>query len=299
MTDTLDLTSSLDSRLESLSYADLSEAQPEGTKTTLERGGLTQELSKNQEKFLRDGYVIIEDFLPSRLIEHYCRVRETLPKDLNAKDNYWGGWHYPTPFMDHEELRDVACSSALSSLLRSLVGEPMGLNLALTGWVSTQRNWHSDQYLNPRGLWSKYLAVWFALDDIHEGAGPFEMVPGSHLWPVLTQEKLFSRLTEEEKRSPHWPTFTQSHIARVCENEFADRGSVVEKFTPRKGSILIWHSNLIHRGSVPKHEGLLRKSLICHYSSVPTRRMLDMPKVLTHQGQGSYFDLPTTGSVKP
>lgn len=285
--------------LDSVTYDDLTEVQPEHTKTVLERGGHTQELSKNQAKFLRDGYVIVEDFLPARLIEHYCRIREQLPKDLNEKDNYWGGWHYPTPFMVIEELRDMACSSPLSALLKSLVGEPMGLNLSLTGWVSTQRNWHSDNYLNPRGLGSKYLAVWFALDDIRPDSGPFEFISGSHTWPVLTQEKLFSYLTPEERSSPHWPTFTQDRVAKVCEEEIAKRGGKIEQFIPKKGSILIWHSNLVHRGSVPRNPNILRKSLICHYSSVQTRRLLDMPKFLTHKGQGHYFDLAIAGSVKP
>ena len=54
------------------------------------------------------------------------------------------------------------------------------MHLNLTGWVSTERNWHQDDYLNP------FINSWYgrlvALDKISADAGPFEYVPGSHKW---------------------------------------------------------------------------------------------------------------------
>lgn len=281
-----------------LGYSDLTETQPEHTKTVVERE-LSSALTPLQASFLKDGVLIIENFLTKPLMDAYCQIRERLPKDRQHEDNYYGGWAYPTPFMVYDELRDLALSTQLAQLLKELIGETMGLNLSLTGWQSTQRDFHADQYLNPRGLWSKYLAVWFALDDIDKDAGPFEFVRGSHTWPVLTRDKLFQYLSPEEQASPDWPTFTQDAVARMCKEEIERRGGLIEQFVPKKGTILIWHSNLIHRGSVPKDGNLLRKSLICHYSSVQTRRLIDMPKVLQHKGQGFYFDLPTNGRVRP
>ena len=36
----------------------------------------------------------------------------------------------------------LALHPPLLRMMESLVGEPMLLHLALTGWVSTQRDWH-------------------------------------------------------------------------------------------------------------------------------------------------------------
>jgi hypothetical protein len=285
---------SLDDRLGHLTYDDLTEVQPQETKTDRE---LFPE--KYLDHWANDGIMILESWVYPKLLDLYSALRSSLSMERSAKNNYWDGWHYPTPFMNHPELRDLALAPEIISVINDLVGEPMGLNLTLTGWISTQRNWHSDQYLNPRGLWSKYLAVWIALDDINEDAGPFEFVRGSHKWPVLTQDKLFAHLSPDEQKSPHWPTFTQEHVARCCEQEIAKRGAKIEPFVPKKGDILIWSSNLIHRGSVPKNKNLLRKSLICHYSSVPTRTKIDMPKTKRHTNGGYYFDLPSTGEIKP
>src|SRR5438552_11002670 len=87
----------------------------------------------------------------------------------------------------------------LCATMESLIGEPMMLHLALTGWVSTERTWHQDDYLNPAHVAGWYAAVWMALDDnIHSDSGPFEYLPGSHRWPTLRRDKVISFLTEEE-----------------------------------------------------------------------------------------------------
>lgn len=286
-----------DERLSLLSYSDLAEHQSEDTKTSVEKD---PDKSIFQELFTQQGALVSRGLIPDHLIDAYKEYRETgLPKDRNAKDNYWGGWSYPTPFMNHEPLRDLALCSELSTHLSHLIGETMGLNLALTGWVSTQRNWHQDGYLNPRQLGSRYLAVWIALEDIDPDSGPFQYVPGSHRWPTITQEKLFAHLTPEERTSPHWPTFTQDQLARMCEEEIKERNASVVSHVPKRGDVLCWHSHLMHRGSKPNNPDLLRKSLILHFSSIRVRTKIDMPNVKSHKGTGVYFDLPTDGAVKP
>src|SRR5690606_30331182 len=105
---------------------------------------------------------------------------------------------------------------------------------------------------------------------------PFEFVAGSHLWPCLRRGKLFQYLTPEERQSPDWPTFTQFDVARACEGEMKKRGSKFSRYLPKKGDVLIWHSNLLHRGSPPYNPDRERRALICHYSSILHR--IDMNK---------------------
>lgn len=279
-------------------WSDLTEAQPLDTLTSVEKDFLgsyinnqSSQLTPLQAEFCSNGVVVLKKFLPNGLMERYIRLRESLPKDRSQKDNFWAGWHYPTPFMVHEELRDLALFENMNGVLQELVGEEMGLNLALTGWVSTERNFHQDSYLNPPFLWSNYLAVWMALEDVHPDSGPFQYVPGSHRWETLRREKLFSYLTPDQQGSAHWPTFTQDEVARVCEEEIEKRKAKIVDFVPQRGDVLIWHSNLMHRGSEPKDKSLLRQALICHYSAVSKRK--DMP--LTRRmpkTNGVYFDLP-------
>ena len=74
--------------------------------------------------------------------------------------------------------------------IEMLIGTPMGLNLALTGWRSTTRTWHQDDYLNPPYINCHYAAVWIALEDIDPDCGMFEFVPGSHKWPLTRGAKI-------------------------------------------------------------------------------------------------------------
>lgn len=277
-------------------WNDLTDEQPEVTKTVIEQAPL--ELLPEKQRFWREhGYVVLPNLIPTDVLDEYAAVRERLPKERSAPTNYWGGWHFPTPFMICPQLLDLATYHSLMHELASLVGEYMGLHLALTGWVSTERAWHQDTYLNPSFLWSHYAAAWIALDDIDGDAGPFELVEGSHLWPALRQDKLFRYLAPDQRASPHWPTFTQGEVARVCAEEMERRGSKISSFVPKRGDVLIWHSNLIHRGSAPKNPELLRKSLICHYSSIVRR--LDMERLKRNPTNGMlYFDLPVDGAVR-
>jgi hypothetical protein len=58
---------------------------------------------------------------------------------------------------------------------------------------------------------------------------------------------------------------------------------------------LLWHSNLIHRGTKPRNPELLRKALILHYSGYSKR--MDMEPKIRH-AHGFYFHGPVDGSVR-
>jgi hypothetical protein len=273
-------------RLSEATWADLTEPQPPDTFTSIEFKQFTEE----QKNYIKDGVLHLPGFFTDDDFRDYIELREGLPKDRKLKNNYWGGWSYPTPYLEHGELRELALNPRLMEKLEHVIGEEMGLHLCLTGWVSTERNFHQDTYLNHPDLWSKYLAVWIALDDISPDVGPFQYVPGSNHWPCLKRNKLFEFLTAEERSSPHWPTFTQGEVSRVCQEEMARRNQTYVVYTPKKGDVLIWHANLIHRGSQPLNPELLRKSLICHYSAVATRSSLDMPRYARDPAtNGIYF----------
>ena len=275
--------------LATANWEDLTEPQPPETLTAVEQAGVLGDIDPERVLWLNNGILVLKKFLPDELIARYSEVRAQLPEDKSLKDNFWAGWHYSTPYMVCPELRDLALNKALTDKLAFLIGEDVGLHLALTGWVSTERNYHQDTYLNPPFLWSNYLAVWMALDDIHPDSGPFEFVRGSHNWETLRREKLFNFLSPDEQADPCWPTLTQDGVARVCEEKMKAMRAEPERFIPEKSDVLVWHSNLVHRGTKANNPDLLRKSLICHYSALSKRA--DMPNYKQHGDGGYYFEL--------
>ena len=216
--------------------------------------------------------------------------------------------------MKLDEIKDLSLYAPLMEILNGLIGEPMAMNLNLCNWVSTERNWHQDDYLNPPEVNGHYLACWFALDDIHPDSGVFEFVPGSHKWPVMRGEKVRALLEPHEQTNPDWPRIAERFLDEVFEAKIREQQLLepIERFwhagmvpqkevipfknsphqwsDAKKGDVLIWHAWLAHRGSKPKNPALLRKSLITHYSGINHRPDMQKP-ILWENGdsKGYYF----------
>lgn len=226
-----------------------------------------------------EGVVILKNCLPDWLMNDY-------EQEWLADAPGVGGWRYATPYMEHPMLQRLVCNPLLAQELEDLLGEPAGVHLNLTGWRSTTRDWHQDTYLNPPHVGDSYAAVWIALADIHPDSGPFQYVPGSHRWPVVTQEHIGKHV---DLTDPHWPTYSEDILTPVFTEEIASRGAEVVTYLPKRGDVLIWHGRLVHRGSNPINGDLERRALIAHYSGINHRE--DMPVAVQHEMGGYYFPL--------
>ncbi len=237
-------------------------------------------LSATQQAWRDDGLVILEDWLDGDDIEAYKAAW------LADNQDRPGGWPCDTPYVHEPAILRLVAS--VSPILYDLIGHPMGLHLNLTGWRSTQRNFHADAYLNPDSNRDHYAAAWFALDDIDENAGPFQYVPGSHREFGMLRQDLMLRALGTTTANPDWPRESERILTPLYEDAIAERGLEVREFVPRRGTVLLWHARLLHRGSVPKDPTLERRALIAHLSSVDHRP--DMPPAQSHSG-AAFFPL--------
>lgn len=199
-----------------------------------------------------------------------------------------GGWDYCTPYVDVPELLALACSRPIADALEEAVGEPCGVNLCLTGWTSTLRQWHQDCYLNRESVGDKYAAAWIALGQITPAMGPLEYVPGSHRWHRLKMDKVLDALGEDGSRYD-WPWRSEALLTPLVEERIKREGPWPIKHLPGRGDVLLWHPRLYHRGGRPAFPNAYRPALICHYSGVSTRP--DMPDPVRHGLGGWYFPI--------
>jgi hypothetical protein len=262
---------------------------PEDQKPCIDRASVEDhDLSYYQRQFRRDGILHLSKFMPDALIDRYCSVRDKVTDR--------GGWNMPCPYLHFEEIRDISLYRPMMQLMKELIGNNMVLHLNLTGYKSTERDFHQDQYLNPYHVASNYIAVWIALDDIHPDAGPFQYVPGSNRWGCISQERVFEIMMKEqgiEPSDPRWPSLTQDWVAQACTDEIIRRSARVVDFLPKKGDVLFWHGRLIHRGSRPRDPDRERKSLIAHYSSIlhrPDFQVFKIHESKQWNAEGFYFD---------
>jgi hypothetical protein len=236
-------------------YADLTEA------VTVRP--LPPDATEDQRSYHASGVLHLPGFLPDDLIDDYVRLRAQVQRPR--------GWRCPTPYMFYREIKALCLYRPLMEKMRELAGEAMGLHLNLSNWVSTERAFHQDSYLNPEGVDDHYIAAWIALDDIHPASGPFQFVAGSNHWPVLRRSRIFERLSDGQRRDENWPAATQDWVSAACLEEITNRGASIDTYLPKRGDVLLWHPFLIHRGSPPSEPGRPRKSLIAHYSGISHR----------------------------
>jgi len=268
-------------RIPKVTFDMVSEEVDEAVRPPLDRADCDETNLDEDQRFWRDnGYVIKPGFIPEEMVDRYAALRARHPDK--------GGWGCPVPYMHVSELSDISLYPPLMQLMHRLVGEEMMLHLNLTGWVSTDRNWHQDDYLNPPYINSWYAATWVALDDIHPDCGPFEFVPGSHKWPLMKGHKVRMYLTPEERNSVGWPSLAERFVNDLAQDEIDRRGVEPKRFIARKGDVLIWHGRLMHRGSYAKQPGMERRTLISHYSGVSHR--VDMKEIGRTPEGSAYFD---------
>lgn len=235
-----------------------------------------------------NGFVIKKNLLPENLMLDYerCWIENNGEiVDGNLHMIRPGGWPDCTPYRRHPEVMEILMHESISSTIEELIGEPGGVHLNLTGWKTTTRNWHQDTYLNPPHVGDYYVAIWIALETIHPDSGPFQLIPGSHMWRTVTQEKVLSSLPEN-KRDYKWPTYSEEILTPLFEYIIESRNAEVFTYLPERGDVLFWHGRLLHRGSLASNNSLPRRALIAHYSGINHRR--DMPRAKQH-GSGWYF----------
>lgn len=242
-----------------------------------------------------DGVLILPGLIEDALIDAYCAEwREQ--NGFERIDDETGIIHArnlsgyrETDYMRLPQLMAMCTHQGVADAVEGLLGEPAGVHLNLSGWVTTERDYHTDTYLNEKCVGDYYAAVWVALDDISPDSGPFQYIPGSHLWGCTITKELIGH--HVNLSDPMWPKYSEDVLSPIFEREIVERGAEVVSYLPRKGDVLVWHGNLAHRGSRATIHHHYRPSLIFHMSGINHRTDFPHPAKQTRHG-GWYFPYP-------
>lgn len=106
-------------------------------------------------------------------------------------------------------------------------------------------------------------ASWIALEDVQPGSGELSYYPGSHRFADHLYSGKFKYFNHE--RDNH-----QQHLDHLDSLHEKARalGLSLQKFTPKKGDMLIWHADLAHGGMPIENPDLTRRSYVSHYCGV-------------------------------
>lgn len=211
-------------------------------------------------KLNKDGYVIIP--FPDK---QFSKKAERIKTDL--KESYdWDAYRenpkislrVQDAWKTNEDVRSLAVNASILKLLKRLYGrEPIPFQ-TLNFPVGTQQHFHSDA-IHFSSIPERFMCgVWIALEDIDEESGPLEFYPGTHTWPIYTNEHIGRNHSPKEKASQ--VVFHQAWQALVTENKLEP-----QRFLAKKGDALIWSANLLHGGSPQLNFDKTRWSQVTHY----------------------------------
>ncbi len=192
-------------------------------------------------------------------------VAERIKADLSRRFD-WTAWNeqratdlrVQDAWQFNDDVRRIAVNARILELIEQVYGREAFPFQTLNFPVGTQQHFHSDS-VHFSSMPERFMCgVWVALEDIHPDAGPLIYYPGSHTWPIVSNEQI-------GHQDAGWGTTSQDVYHPLWERLVAHHGLELARFTVKKGSALIWAANLLHGGDKRRDPTRTRWSQVTHY----------------------------------
>ena len=217
-------------------------------------------------QYHEQGYLVLEDFFEPQLLDaivaEYGRlfdpkVHLDAPEHVQKRDvnRIQDAWWVSKP------VKKLAADDRILALLELLYGRKAIPFQTLNFVRGTEQATHSDA-IHFSSLPARYMCgVWVALEDITERNGPLNYYPGSHRVPELRLEEFGVWAPDNEVGvGPHYERY-EDFVRAVITSRHLEQ----KRLTCRKGTALIWASNLLHGGCPILQPGTTRLSQVTHY----------------------------------
>jgi phytanoyl-CoA hydroxylase len=229
-------------------------------------------MNQPKEYYDENGYYIFHGLIPESLVDNLLEIYESqiLPSKnhfFRQSSNRWEknqinefGYceesflnvhDYPNYPVFDEAIKKIMCSPQVREALTQLTDSPEhNLMQSMLFDLNAATPAHQDWYYLDSIPSGHLLAGWFALEDIHEEAGRFYVLPKSH--------RVELDLTNDEKASNAPYMKKLKEYVELHQNEIN---------TPalKKGDVLFWNSGTVHGSMKTINPQYSRKSLTAHY----------------------------------
>jgi hypothetical protein len=208
--------------------------------------------------FVERGYLVMEDCVEPSLLEQIrLELDHAMANQVNGAEpgsskrvehlhQVYPGirrlWKYP------------AIDRMLALMFRSM---PRPCQ-TLTYFFGSQQPAHQDTiHLTP--FPAGYMCgVWVAIDDVQPDSGELEVHAGSHRLP-----RIYMKDVKCAKVTGDWNEFGQI-VQPLWQKMIREKQFERVLYRPKAGSVLIWHENLMHGGTVRLDPSRSRRSIVSH-----------------------------------
>lgn len=226
--------------------------------TWLGDGIITEDEFFHFRQFVIDGYMIYEGLIDKELIDD-------INKEIDAAiaSGYQGFQDGSSQRLTHlhnihPNIRKLFLDRRYLDIIDKIFQTSSSPCQSLTYINGSQQDAHQDT-IHLTSFPAGYMCgVWIALEDIQPDSGELEVYPKSHRLP-----RIYMDTVKCNKVIDDWSEFAtkivlpwRDGINSGCFNKITYR--------PTKGTVLIWHENLMHAGSVRRNIDLTRRSIVFH-----------------------------------
>jgi len=250
-------------------------------------------MNKSKELYDENGFYIFQKIVPENLID---KILDIYNSEIIESSNYFfrqssNRWErnkrtdygyceesflnvhdYPDYPGFCEAARQIFCLSQVREALTQLTGSAEhNLMQSMLFDLNAATPAHQDWYYLDSIPSGHLLAGWFALEDIHEDAGRFYVLPKSN-------QVDFDLTTEEKVSNAPYVQKLKEYVASHQSDIYAP--------TLKKGDVLFWNSRTIHGSLEIRNPSYSRKSLTAHY--LPSQyqsgsRYAESPSVIDYE----------------
>lgn len=227
--------------------------------TKLAAGAVTAAEAEMLQRFVRDGFVILDAPLPASMIERAnAALDEAIALGYQGY-RYGDSTRLEQMHVHFPAIRDIWLYPPVHRFLSLVFDAPSRPCQSLVYVFGSQQDAHQDTvHLTPfpAGL---MCGVWIALEDVRPGSGELVVYPGSHRLPRVYMHEVGCAKVDGD-----WSEFGAKVVGRWTE-QLRESGIAPMPYLARRGQILVWHENLMHAGSVRRDPSLSRRSIVTHH----------------------------------
>jgi hypothetical protein len=187
-------------------------------------------------------------------------LAETIKQDLKERINSTASSRIQDAWTFSESVKHIAVNRTVIDTLSLVYGRPAFPFQTLDFMAGSEQHYHTDS-VHFSSMPERFMCgVWVALEDIDATNGPLVYYPGSHRWPIFTNEHVGVPAARATSPYEHYDKFIELWKALVESSEIAP-----DRFFAKKGQALIWAANLLHGGDVHYDKSRTRWSQVTHY----------------------------------
>jgi hypothetical protein len=233
---------------------------PQRIDAMLREGRIDAAEAARLRKFVAEGYMVIDDAIEEPLLARIDRELDDAVASRVQGYQLGSSQRIVNLHLKYPGIRELWRHPRVMRHLELIYGVPARPCQTLTYIFGSQQEAHQDTvHLTP--FPAGYMCgVWVAIEDVKPDSGELEVFPGTHRLPrVYMRDAACAKVSDGD-----WGPFGEKVVKRY--RQMLDEGGF-GRFTyrPRRGTVLIWHENLLHGGSVRRDMSLSRRSIVSHY----------------------------------